>query len=226
VRILDPRLGSDSSHFRRNPAAYEPYLQAKYFLARGEDKEDLEKALGYVDQAIQLDPGFAPSWALRSLVINTAATIGLRDHEKSFLEARENAEKAIALDARSAAGYLALGWVKLGYEWDWDGDESKTRRGPREAWRYPSGSGAGAGCIGGNERGAGRVGETDWPGVGLPRTWPHSRFRRRAVPVDLRRMRKTHPTRSLRSMPTAAKSIRPLRGSSVRTCSATLGLTN
>jgi TolB-like protein/DNA-binding winged helix-turn-helix (wHTH) protein/Flp pilus assembly protein TadD len=128
VRILDPRLGTDSSHFRRNPAAYEPYLQAQYFLARGEDKEDLEKALGYVDQAIQLDPGFAPSWALRSLVINTAATIGLRDHEKSFLEARENAEKAIALDARSAAGYLALGWVKLGYEWDWDGADAALKK--------------------------------------------------------------------------------------------------
>jgi TolB-like protein/DNA-binding winged helix-turn-helix (wHTH) protein/Flp pilus assembly protein TadD len=128
VRILDPRLGTDSSHFRRNPAAYEPYLQAQYFLARGEDKGDLEKALGYVDQAIQLDPGFAPSWALRSLVINTAATIGLRDHEKSFLEARENAEKAIALDARSAAGYLALGWVKLGYEWDWDGSDAALKK--------------------------------------------------------------------------------------------------
>jgi TolB-like protein/DNA-binding winged helix-turn-helix (wHTH) protein len=128
VRILDPSLGTNSSHFRRNPAAYEPYLQAQYFLARGEDKDDLEKALGYVDQAIQLDPGFAPSWALRSLVINTAATIGLRDHEKSFLEARENAEKAIALDARSAAGYLALGWVKLGYEWDWDGADAALKK--------------------------------------------------------------------------------------------------
>jgi TolB-like protein/DNA-binding winged helix-turn-helix (wHTH) protein/Flp pilus assembly protein TadD len=128
VRMLDPNHGADSSHFRRNPAAYEPYLQAQYFLARGEDKDDLEKALGYVDQAIQLDPDFAPSWALRSLVINTTAAIGLRDHEKSFLEARDNAEKAIVLDARSAAGYLALGWVKLAFEWDWDGADAALKK--------------------------------------------------------------------------------------------------
>jgi TolB-like protein len=128
VRMLDPNRGGDSSHFRRNPAAYEPYLQAQYFLARGEDKDDLEKALGYVDQAIQLDPGFAPSWALRSVVINTAATIGLRDHEKSFVEARDNAGKAIALDSRSAAGYLALGWVKLDYAWDWDGADAALKK--------------------------------------------------------------------------------------------------
>jgi TolB-like protein/DNA-binding winged helix-turn-helix (wHTH) protein/Flp pilus assembly protein TadD len=128
VRMLDPGLGTDSSRFRRNPAAYEPYLQAQYFLARGEDKDDLEKALGYVDQAIQLDPNFAASWALRSMVIDTAATIGLRDHQKSFLEARDNAEKAIELDARSASGYLALGWVKLGYEWDWDGADAALKK--------------------------------------------------------------------------------------------------
>ncbi len=128
VRMLAPSPGADSSHFRRNPAAYEPYLQAQYFLARGEDKDDLEKALSYVDQAIQLDPGFAPSWALRSMVINTTATIGLRNHEKSFLEARDNAEKAIALDPKSAAGYLALGWVKLGYEWDWDGADAALKK--------------------------------------------------------------------------------------------------
>jgi tetratricopeptide (TPR) repeat protein len=136
--MLDPNPGADSTHFRRNPAAYEPYLQAQYFLARGEDKDDLEKALGYVDQAIQLDPDFAPSWALRSLVIYTAATIGLRDHEKSFLEARDNAEKAIALDARSAAGYLALGWVKLGFEWDWDGADAALKRQPTFSLEVPS----------------------------------------------------------------------------------------
>lgn len=61
-------------------------------------------------------------------MINTAATIGLRNHEKSFLEARDNAEKAIALDARSAAGYLALGWVKLDYEWDWDGADAALKK--------------------------------------------------------------------------------------------------
>jgi TolB-like protein/DNA-binding winged helix-turn-helix (wHTH) protein/Flp pilus assembly protein TadD len=128
VRILDPHLEIDSSHFRRNPTAYEPYLQAQYFLARGEDKEDLKKALDYADQAIRIDPGFAPVWALRSVVINTAATIGLKEHEKSYLEARDNAERAIALDPNSASGYLALAWLKTGYGWDWDGADTALKK--------------------------------------------------------------------------------------------------
>lgn len=123
VRILGPDQGVDAAHFRRNPAAYEAYLQAQYFLARGEDKQDLEKALGYIDQAIKIDPDFAPAFALRSSATNTAATIGLLNHEESFHRAKEDAEKAIALDRKSATGYVALAWVKINYEWDWHGAE-------------------------------------------------------------------------------------------------------
>ena len=128
VRILDSNRDSSSAHFRRNPAAYEPYLQAQYFLARGEDREDLDRALGYVDQAVTMDPGFAPAWALRATVLDTAATIGLRNHEESYREARANAEKAIALDPGSAAGYVALAWIKISYEWDWHGASDDLKR--------------------------------------------------------------------------------------------------
>ena len=64
---------------------------------------------------------FRPAWALRATVIDTAATIGIRNHEESYREARANAEKAIALDPGSAAGYVALAWIKISYEWDWHG---------------------------------------------------------------------------------------------------------
>ncbi len=127
VRILDPNHGPDSPHLR-NPAAYEPYLKAQYYFARGEEKEDLDKALANVDQAIQMDDSFAAAWALRSSVINTAASIGLRKHEDGYREALKDAEKAIALDKNLASGYVALAWVKINFEWDWDGAESALRK--------------------------------------------------------------------------------------------------
>jgi TolB-like protein/DNA-binding winged helix-turn-helix (wHTH) protein len=127
VRILDPNHGPDSPHLR-NPAAYEPYLKAQYYFARGEEKEDLDKALNNVDQAIQMDDTFAAAWALRSSVINTAASIGLRKHEDGYREALKDAEKAIALDKNLASGYVALAWVKINFEWDWDGAESALRK--------------------------------------------------------------------------------------------------
>lgn len=127
VRILDPNHGPDSPHLR-NPAAYEPYLKAQYYFARGEEKEDLDKALNNVDQAIQMDDTFAAAWALRSSVMNTAASIGLRKHEDGYREALKDAEKAIALDRNLASGYVALAWVKINFEWDWDGAESALRK--------------------------------------------------------------------------------------------------
>jgi TolB-like protein/DNA-binding winged helix-turn-helix (wHTH) protein/Flp pilus assembly protein TadD len=128
VRIMNSNRDFGSSRIHLNPEAYEPYLQAQYFLARGEDKEDLDKALGYIDHAVKIDPGFAPAWALRSTVIDTSATIGLRNHEESYREARENAEKAIALDSGSAAGYVALAWVKISYAWDWHGADADLKK--------------------------------------------------------------------------------------------------
>jgi TolB-like protein len=44
-----------------NAEAYNAYLQGEYFLKR-HGKENLEKAIGYSEQTITLDPGYAPAW--------------------------------------------------------------------------------------------------------------------------------------------------------------------
>ena len=108
-----------------NSQAYEAYLQGQYFIARGQDKEDLEKALSYADQAIKLDDSYAPAWAQRAQVLQTLASVALIENADGFRRARESAEKAIALDPNLAAGYMALGLVQINHDWDWEGaDES------------------------------------------------------------------------------------------------------
>jgi TolB-like protein/DNA-binding winged helix-turn-helix (wHTH) protein/Tfp pilus assembly protein PilF len=108
-----------------NSQAYEAYLQGQYFIARGQDKEDLEKALSYADQAIKLDAGYAPAWAQRAQVLQTLASVALIENADGFRRARESAEKAIALDPNLATGYMALGLVQINHDWDWEGaDES------------------------------------------------------------------------------------------------------
>ncbi len=108
-----------------NSQAYQAYLQGQYFIARGQDKEDLKKALSYADQAIKLDDSYAPAWAQRAQVLQTLASVALIENADGFRRARESAEKAIALDPNLAAGYLALGLVQINHDWDWEGaDES------------------------------------------------------------------------------------------------------
>jgi TolB-like protein/DNA-binding winged helix-turn-helix (wHTH) protein/Flp pilus assembly protein TadD len=111
-----------------NPEAYQAYLQAEYFSGRGQSKEDLGKALAYTDTAIKLDQKYAPAWALRSSVQNTMAEVGLTDAIEGFRKARDDAERAIALDPTLASAYLALATTQIYDDWDWDAaDTSLTK---------------------------------------------------------------------------------------------------
>jgi tetratricopeptide (TPR) repeat protein len=123
---LQPRKLGDTSHPAAanlrgaNPEAYQSYLQAEYFWARGTGKEDVGKALAYADEAIKLDKNYAPAWALRASVQNTMAEEGFTNVTTGFREARDDAERAIALDPGFAAAYLALARTQIYHDWDWD----------------------------------------------------------------------------------------------------------
>jgi TolB-like protein/DNA-binding winged helix-turn-helix (wHTH) protein len=103
-----------------NPEAYQAFLQANYFIDRGASKEDLDKALAYADQAIKLDERYAPAWVLRATVQNVMATVSLTDVTDGFRRARDDAERAIALDPTLASAYLELANTQISYDWDWD----------------------------------------------------------------------------------------------------------
>ena len=111
-----------------NPEAYEAYLQAEYFSGRGQSKEELDKALAYTDKAIKLDEKYAPAWALRASVQNAMAEVALTDPTEGFRKARDDAERAVALDPTLASAYLALARTQIFCDWDWDAaDTSLTK---------------------------------------------------------------------------------------------------
>ena len=116
--------GSPASSYTTNSEAYQAYLQGQYFIARGQDREDLNKALACAEQAIKLDGNYAAAWAQRSQVLERLARVGLIDGADGFRRARQSAEKAIALDANSAAGYMTLALVHMNYDWDWEGADA------------------------------------------------------------------------------------------------------
>src|SRR6516225_6526621 len=106
-----------------NSKAYEAYLRAGYFSSRGRGKAELDNALAYVEQAIKLDAKYAPAWELRSYIMDTMADVGLVEPAVGFRRAREDAQRAIELDPNRAAGYLALAWVQMNRDWNWEGAE-------------------------------------------------------------------------------------------------------
>jgi TolB-like protein/DNA-binding winged helix-turn-helix (wHTH) protein len=115
-----------SSH-TTNSEAYQAYLQGQYFIARGQDKEDLTKALSYAEQAVKQDANYAPAWAQRSLALERLARVGLMDSADGFRRARESAEKAIGLDPGLAGGYMTLALVQIDHDWDWEGADASLK---------------------------------------------------------------------------------------------------
>jgi TolB-like protein/DNA-binding winged helix-turn-helix (wHTH) protein/Flp pilus assembly protein TadD len=111
-----------------NSEAYQAYLQGQYFIARGQDLEDLTKALAYAEQAIKLDASFAAGWAQRSQVLERLARVGLIDSADGFRRARESAEKAIGLDPDSATAYMTLALVQINHDWNWEGADASLKK--------------------------------------------------------------------------------------------------
>lgn len=129
VKLL--RAGDDahSGNLRTtNPEAYQAYLQGKYFSGRGQGKEDLAQALAFTDRAIDLDPKYAPAWAQRSMVLSTMGYVAAMDNAEAHRRARNDAERAIALDPQLADGYAALAMQQMGDDLDWEGAQTSLKK--------------------------------------------------------------------------------------------------
>jgi tetratricopeptide (TPR) repeat protein len=114
------RLKLDSSHKRpaANPAAYDLYLQGRFFLNKM-TLDGVRKAFDLFTQAIGKDPDYAPAHA------------GLIDcHMKMNdpIEAKKAAVKAFELDPTLGEARASLGFLTFIYDWDWSKAEFELRR--------------------------------------------------------------------------------------------------
>jgi TolB-like protein/tetratricopeptide (TPR) repeat protein len=111
----------------KNPEAYNAYLEGEYFRAR-RSKENLDKAAGYYEQAIKLDPGYAPAWAGLAAVRSGQADYGYAPADEGYRNAREAVDRALALDPNLAQAHAETGWIKNHYDWDWTGADAAYQR--------------------------------------------------------------------------------------------------
>ncbi|HYB76995.1 MAG TPA: winged helix-turn-helix domain-containing protein [Candidatus Bathyarchaeia archaeon] len=109
-----------------NPKALDLYLQGNHYLVTGErhlDNEEKRKAGDYFQQAIDLEPDFAPAYIG---LANAHSDLPLGSKEDAAIR-RTAAEKAFALDASSSDALVILGDI-LRDEFDWPGAEQEYRK--------------------------------------------------------------------------------------------------
>jgi serine/threonine-protein kinase len=110
-----------------DPAAYEAYLKGSLHW-KTLTPAGLDLAARHFDQALQIDPSYAPAHAGLAIVWAARQQIGLVPPSEAGPKAKAAAERAIALDADSDAGHEALAMIYTWTDWTWETAEREWLR--------------------------------------------------------------------------------------------------
>jgi len=112
-------LGDTPTIMETDAGAYTAYLQGQHFLQL-ESKEGRAAAHEAFNNAIEIDPNYAPAWAALGHTLRSQANWGDIDLITGSEAARDAAQKALELDDTLAEAWAALGRLQWVYDWDWD----------------------------------------------------------------------------------------------------------
>jgi len=109
-----------------NVEVHELYLRGRYYSNRY-TFEDVNKAIGYFNQAIAKDPRYAPAYAGLGEAYYILSSQFLAPHD-AIPKVEEAASKALQIDDTLAEAHTSLGLVKAFYRYDFGVAEKEFRR--------------------------------------------------------------------------------------------------
>jgi len=107
-----------------NPGAYQAWLRGRQMYSRFDD-EWFDEAVEYLEQAIRLDPTYAPPYATLAEVYCTDMRYSYHD---LYQRATWAAGKALELDDTLADAHAAQAYINLRFRWNWTGAEQEIKR--------------------------------------------------------------------------------------------------
>jgi len=112
-----------------NPEGYNLYLKGWHFRNQ-ENPESNQRAIEVLEQAVELDPDFAPAHAALAICYLMAGNwaFGIWDDPVSKARMKQAVDKALELDSCLPEAHLYLATYRYIYEWDFDGAEAAFRR--------------------------------------------------------------------------------------------------
>jgi eukaryotic-like serine/threonine-protein kinase len=126
VKLTPQEQRQLASNRSTNSEAYQLFLQGRFHWYKG-DEPSLKKSIDYYREALAKDPNYALAYA------------GLADSYAAFSDwylpprqvmpmATAAATKALQIDESLAPAHNTLCWIKIIYDWDWQGAERECRR--------------------------------------------------------------------------------------------------
>jgi serine/threonine protein kinase/tetratricopeptide (TPR) repeat protein len=104
----------------RNLEAYDLYLLGRHHWYKRTDAS-MRRALELFQEAAVADPSYAPAYSGIADASALLASWQFATSAEQYPRAAEAARRAIELDPSLADAHASLGFVKLNWEWDWQG---------------------------------------------------------------------------------------------------------
>jgi TolB-like protein/Tfp pilus assembly protein PilF len=121
---LLPGAAVGSRRYSQSSAAYDAYLKGR-FLWHKMTPEAIHGSLHYFNEALSIDPGFAPAHAgLADCYAQMGSIrVAMMKPIEALAKARPHLERAFELDDSLAEAHCTLGLIKSWYDLDWPGAE-------------------------------------------------------------------------------------------------------
>ena len=110
-----------------SPEAYQAFLRALYFWNKWTPASSW-RALEYCRRAIEIDAAYASAHAVMADCYTALAVFGELRAKEAFPKAKAAASNAIEIAPSLSDAQLAMGFVNLYFDWDWDCAEKHMRR--------------------------------------------------------------------------------------------------
>jgi TolB-like protein/Tfp pilus assembly protein PilF len=123
---LLPSATVGSRRYSRSSNAYDAYLKGRFFWHKM-STETIGRSMAYFNEALSIDPGFAPAYAgLADCYAQMGSIrVGQMKPIEALAKARSHLQRALDLDETLAEAHCTLGLIKSWYDLDWSGAEQE-----------------------------------------------------------------------------------------------------
>jgi len=118
LRLTKEEQQQLTKRYTEDAAAYELYLKGRYHWNK-RNVQDLQKAIGFFNQAIARDPRYALAYAGLADAYNLASFFNAFPPRDVMPKASAAAFKALEIDERLADAHISLAYASFTYDWDW-----------------------------------------------------------------------------------------------------------
>jgi len=137
IKLTGAAARSLVTRYTENLQAYHLYLKGRFYWNKRRE-EDFYKALGFFEQAIEIDGNYAPAYAGMADAYIMLGEYGSAAAESTMRKARMAACRALEIDSRLAEAHVSLGTVCGLHEWNWSAAEQHYKRALELNPSYPT----------------------------------------------------------------------------------------